>query len=366
MLALLSHYWIQIKIKIDMPKKNRTTFFKWKRRNNTCFFLLIFSILFQKIHAAEIFNSETIVVENRSPIIQLFSLSRPDYTLQKLTNTTHWKSRFELTNYFSTNQKENEILFIDGETWTITNTFQHQLSSNFILNVNIPWLKHSEGVLDHFIYSFHELFQLPQNGRTNTNYDLVTWNLRTNDSQTILIKEDKSGIGDIQVKLSWNPEQLLNTQVSALVKLPTGNFEDQTGSENIDFGISIAQSNPDWLKKRNWLSAFPLSVWYGAGINYLGKIDDLEDFNAHQFVMTFRSGIAWSIFPSWNIKTQFDSNTPLFDSSIRELGWMPVQVSISTEHMLSEAITFDFIMTQDLRPRASPDITFSTGLSVQF
>ena len=116
-----------------MPK-NRATHYKPTLQSFACFFSLTFSIIFQNGHAAEIFKSETIPVENRSPIIQLFSLSRPDYTIQKKINTTHWKSRFEITNYFSTNRKENEYLFIDGETWTITNTFQHQLSNNFILN----------------------------------------------------------------------------------------------------------------------------------------------------------------------------------------------------------------------------------------
>jgi len=329
---------------------------------------LFIAILFQShnLYAAEVFNSETIQTENRSPVIQLFSLSRPDYTLNKKTNSMHLKSRVELINYLSQTKKDNEYFFIDGETLVATNTFQHQISNNFIMHLNVPWLRHSKGIADNFIFEFHELFQLPQNGRTKQDRDQVSWVLNKDNDRAILVNDNMSGLGDIQVKLSWTPEASENTQITSLIKLPTGSFKDQTGSEKIDFGISVIQNNPNWLKNRNWLSDLPLSVWYGAGINYVSSISELEAFDAYPIVTTFRAGIAWSIFSNWNIKAQLDSNTPLFDSNIRELGWMPVQISLATEHRLSNRVIIDFVLIEDLRPRASPDIVFSSGLSIQF
>ena len=335
-------------------------------KNSLPLFLLLFVSLFQNSRAGEIFTTETVFSENRSPVIQLFSLSRPDYTVFKKRNTSVFKSRIELINYFSTNRKEGEFFAIDGETWLVSNAFQFQVTENVSLNLNVPWLRHSEGKADHFIYAFHDLFQLPQNGRSDKFHNRILWNLSTDKDQVILLNEQKSGIGDIQAKLSWAPEKLRNTQITALLKLPTGNFEDQTGSEHTDFGVSIAMSNPKWLKNRDWLSAFPLSLWYGAGINYLGTVNKLDDFNAYPIVATLRTGIAWAITRSWNVKAQLDSNTPLFDANIRELGWMPVQISLASEHLLSDKVKLDFIMNEDLRPRASPDIIFSTGLSIQF
>ncbi|MFT7186246.1 MAG: hypothetical protein ACI84K_001644 [Pseudohongiellaceae bacterium] len=329
-------------------------------------FIIATIIQFNHLNAAEVFNSETIHVENHSPVIQLFSLSRPDYTPNKQTNTKHLKTRVELTNYLSQTNKGNEYFFIDGETLTVTNTYQHQISSNFILHLTIPWLRHNKGIADNFIYRFHELFQLPQNGRTNEREDQLSWVLSKGENQAISINDHKSGIGDIKVKLSWSHKSFGNTQITSQLKLPTGSFNNQTGSEKIDFGMSILQNNPDWLKNRNWLSDFPLSVWYGAGINYVSAISELEDFDAYPVVATLRTGLAWSIFPSWNIKAQLDSNTPVFDSDIRELGWMPAQISLATEHRLSNNVTLDFVLIEDLRPRASPDVMFSSGLSIQF
>jgi len=329
-------------------------------------FFIATTIQFNSLNAAEVFNTETIKVENRSPVVQLFSLSRPDYTPNNKTNTMHLKSRVELINYLSQTKKDNEYFFVDGETLVATNTFQHQISNKFIMHVNIPWLRHSKGIADDFIYDFHELFQFPQNGRTDQNNNQLSWILSKNDNRSISVNDNMSGLGDIQVKLSWTPETSENTQITSLLKLPTGSFKDQTGSEKVDFGLSATRNNPDWLKNRNWLSASPLSVWYGAGINYLSSIPELDDFDAYPIVATLRTGIAWAIFTSWNIKAQLDSNTPLFNSNIRELGWMPVQVSLATEHILSDKVTVDFILIEDLRPSASPDVVFSSGLSIKF
>jgi hypothetical protein len=331
------------------------------------FYLFLISIIqINNLSAAEFFNSETIHVENRSPVVQLFSLSRPDYVLNKETSTLILKSRVELINYFSQTKKDDEYFFIDGETFVVSNTLQYQISNNFIMHLNIPWLRHSKGIADNFIYDFHELFQLPQNGRTDQNNNQLSWVLGKNNDRASLVSDNKSGIGDIQAKLSWTPEFSENTQITGLLKLPTGNFKNQTGSEKIDFGVSVIQNNPDWLKNRDWLSALPLSVWYGAGINYLGSISEFDDFGAQPIVATIRTGIAWSIFPDWSIKTQLDSNTPLYDSNIRELGWMPIQASLASEHILSDRVTIDFILVEDLRPSTSPDVMFSSGLSIQF
>jgi len=335
-------------------------------KNQVCFFLIAITAQFNSLNAAEIFKSETIHAENRSPVVQLFSLSRPDYTLNKKPNTMHAKSRMELINYLSQTKKDNEHFIIDGETLIITNTFQHQISNSFIMHLNIPWFRHTEGIADNFIYEFHELFQLPQNGRTSQNNDQLFWVLSKNDNRSISVDENKSGIGDIQIKLSWTLDSSESTQISSQLKLPTGNFKDQTGSEKLDFGMSVIKNNPDWLKNRNWLSDLPLSVWYGAGINYVSSVSKLDNFDAFPVVATLRTGIAWSIFSNWNIKAQLDSNTPLFDSNIRELGWIPAQVSLATEHKLSNRFTLDFILTEDLRPRATPDVIFSSGLSFQF
>ena len=335
-------------------------------KSKVFFFFIAISAQTYNINAANVFESESVQIENRSPIIQLFSLSRPDYTLHKKTNTTLLKARVEVINYLSKTKKGDEFFFIDGETLIASTAVQHQISKNLIGHVNIPWIIHSKGTTDPLIYDFHNLFQLPQNGRTQENNNQLSWVLNKHGHRTLSLNDSKSSLGDIQIKLSWTPFLDTSTQLTSQLKLPTGRFDDQSGSEKIDFGVSVAKNNPNWLKSRHWLSDFPLSVWYGAGLNYVNPISEFTEFNSNPIVATIRAGLAWSVYSNWYLKTQVDSNTPLFNSNIRELGWVPLQVSLASEHKISKNVTIDLILIEDLRPRASPDVIFSSGISIQF
>lgn len=316
--------------------------------------------------SAETFRTETLVVENRSPVIQLYALSRPEFLVPQATGQHSWESRLSLSNYLSSGSRGNQYLFIDGETWTLDNTLRHQLSEQTILQVTVPWMEHGEGFTDRSIYHFHELFQLPQNGRTSSHHDLMNWVLRIDGQDIISLNNTVSGIGDIKLKLSWTPDNQNNTQITVQLKLPTGDFDKQTGSEKLDFGVSMVGINPDWLSQRSWLQSTALSVWYGAGFSVLGQPRQLSELQARHLALTARTGAAWQITSDWRLKVQLDSNSPLFDSEIRELGWMPVQIGIATEHNITSDIRFDFMMIEDLRPRVTPDIIFSTGLNIRF
>jgi len=316
--------------------------------------------------SAETFVTETLPVENRSPVIQLYALSRPEYFLPQQQGHRSWQTRLNISNYLSSGNKTNQYMFIDGETWTVDNTLRYQLSKQSIFHLSVPWKRHGKGVTDRPIYYFHELLQLPQNGRTSNAHDLMRWTLSANNQQIISLNDSASGLGDIKLKFSWIPEGPDNTQINVNLKLPTGDFDKQTGSEKFDAGMSIVSLNPDWLKQRSWLRAQALSFWYGSGISYLGQPNELADLGPRRWALTVRAGTAWRIDPDWQIKVQLDSNSPLFDSEIRELGWIPVQIGFATEHNITSNIRFDFIVIEDLRPRVTPDIIFSTGLNIRF
>ena len=69
-------------------------------------------------------------------------------------------------------------------------------------------------------------------------------------------------------------------------ELPTGDYSDQTGSEKFDVGFALAQINPDWFKNRSVLSDFQLSIWYGAGLSYLGELKKLNELDQKPTKMT--------------------------------------------------------------------------------
>jgi len=336
---------------------------------NKLFF--IFGYLFFLLYAfqarsGETFITETVWVENRSPIMQLFSLSRPDFYPNQTTGTITWSPRLEVVNYISSTRKGGDFIFIDGETWQISNTLRFQLNPQTQIQATLPWIKHNEGLFDNFIYHFHELFQLLQNGRTQEFNDRMTWIFESNGEQVLLYEENTSALGDLQLKLFWTPESKRNIQLSGLLKLPTGNFAHQTGSENIDIGFSATHMNPDWFRQREFLEHKTLAFWYGAGISYIGKAQKLKDFDNYPLSLTFRSGLALEISPKWQLKIQADTNSPLFNTKIRELGWFPVQLTTAIAHTINESTQVDFSIIEDLRPRSAPDVIFNSGLSIHF
>lgn len=315
------------------------------------------------VSAAEVFRTQPLAVENRSPIIMLTALAKPSFMPMKQAYHRHWRSQFEVANYLSETNKGAESFRIDGETWVVSNHFSQQLSKGRFLSVSIPWLRHSKGISDRLIYQFHDVLQLPQNGRQDDHHDQRYWNLSYGSEQLLLARDPQSGFGDITLQLSqWiadDPDQQWLTQF----KLPNGDFEQQTGSGNIDAGVAIGFRNPDWLRSRTWLPSEPLSFWYGLGLNYIGHIKELEPLEQHSWVLSARSGVAWRINENWQLLSQLDTHSPFFNSKIRELGWVPLQLSFASEHSVSQQTSLTFAITEDLRPRVTPDVIFTIAIN---
>lgn len=335
------------------------------QRVNTLLFLFILAGS-ESGHAAASFSTHSLVIENRTPMQATTSVLKPDYIPPAPAGTLDSITRAEVINYLSARNSGTERYYIDGETWHVSQQLRFSISDQAALTLDLPWLKHGKGFGDRFIYHFHDVLQLPQNGRTANRHDRLLWSLEV-DGQTLFRLEDQSsGLGDIRVLWQQQLEGIHNSQLGLSIKLPTGDFERQTGSEEIDLGISFAQQNPDWLQQRNFLAETPLALWYGASLSYVQANAALDAMKAKPWVLAARVGLGWQVSPRWILKTQLDANTPLFDSEIRELGWVPLMVGIASETALSATTAFDFMIIEDLRPRTSPDVVLSFGLRQRF
>jgi len=169
------------------------------------FFILLNIFISSWATAANTIETNTISVFNNSPIVNLFGLARPDYSTHKPLRSLTLRAQYELTNYISSTAKNADVFFIDGETLSLRHSIQYQYSSNLQLSVSIPWIKHSGGNADQFIYNFHDLLQLPQNGRTEANEDDIRWRL-IHKGQTLLSVNDKqSAWGDTSITAQLTP-----------------------------------------------------------------------------------------------------------------------------------------------------------------
>tara|TARA_R110001592_G_scaffold138511_4_gene357683 strand:+ start:74617 stop:75636 length:1020 start_codon:yes stop_codon:yes gene_type:complete len=329
-------------------------------------FLFLFLFLVNESNSAEFFQTKSISVFNNGPVLNLFNFSRPDIIENQEQDSTSLNTQFELSNYISSSNKNGDQFYIDGESWAIRNTLSYQLTQNFIVSASIPWIKHSGGRSDNLIYKFHDILQLPQNGRRANNENDFRWIL-IKDGETLLdINNEHSAWGDLSITGQLTPQNTPSVRWSFMTKFPTGDYDKQTGSDKFDFGLSIAQINPDWFKNRSSLSQINLAFWYGSGVSYIGEVSALKKLNQKPFIFTFRTGLAYSPINSWQLKCQLDAQSPLYNTDIRELGWYPVQISLSTMHKISSKTNFEFVIMEDIRPRSVSDVVFQTSLQTTF
>lgn len=328
--------------------------------------ILCFAVLSRLGSAAQTFETDTITLFNNGPVMNLFAVSRPDFITTKPAKSSTIRAQYELTNYISSTAKDADLLFIDGETLTLRHSYRFQYNNHIQLGFSIPWIRHSGGIADSFIFDFHDLLQLPQNGRKENNEYDIRWRLSHDNQILIDIDDNLSGWGDLSITAQLTPQDTPSARWTFMTKLPTGSFEKQTGSERLDMGVSFTEMNPDWFKNRTFLSDFNLAFWYGAGINYLGNTKQLEAMDQKPLVVTLRTGAAYSPISNWHLKTQLDSQSPLYDTEIRELGWFPLMISFATSHRFGSGSLLEFVIIEDLRPRSAPDVIFQTNYQITF
>ena len=321
----------------------------------------------ENTHAAQTFYCDTIAVSNNNPIAMLFAHPKPSFDTSELPGTITLKATAELSNYISTTNGLDDKLRLDGETWRMRNEFKYQINEYFHIQFQRSWLKHSGGISDRFIYHFHDVLALPQNGRSDQYHDQLYWQIQVDGNQLVNLKNDHVSWGDTELTLSWKPQGLdTNTQYNASLKLPTGEDSPFSSSGNFDFNLSLSTQNPDWFESRDFLKDKALSLWYGAGLGYLGKTKELDGLSHYHISLALRTGAAWSIFTSWILKMQLDAFSPLLDTNLRELGWVPIQISFESAHQLSDNIWLSAMIGEDIRPRSVPDVVLGTGLSIKF
>lgn len=306
---------------------------------------------------------KAIDTENRSPIISFYQLVRPRLMAQMSDQSWRSESRIDLSNYLSSTSKNDEYYFIDGESTYYTQTlrYQHNL---WQFGLRLNYVSHDRGFLDRAIYDFHDLFSMPQNGRVDDAHDLFMWQLEARGQNLINANSSSSALGD--TSLIASRALTSNQSLSAQIKIPTGSLDELSGSEAWDAGISYSHFNPDWLTSRNWLNQFALGFWWGIGLNYLSTADSLALLKENHWVLTAATGFTWNIVPAWQVQLQFDTNSPLFDSPVRELGWVPLQTSIGLNYSIDTNRELQAVIIEDLRPRATPDVIFSLGYQHNF
>lgn len=298
---------------------------------------------------------------NQLPFKQIFGL--PSLDNSPLTESGTWRLNLitNVSNNYSYSATAHEQLRNDGETFRATLLMNYGLRDNLQLSVEIPYIRHSEGFLDNFIYDWHDFFNMPQSGRTENNNDQFNIAYLSDGGSGFSLTSPESGLGDIRISTAftrpWKNRDLI---FSAELKLPTGDFDKLTGSGGYDFSLGLMLNDPYSLEK------YRITFYGGMAALYLSDMDSIMSDIQNNFVMAGRAGIGWQATKLIQLKLQLDTQSPLYDSDLKDLGEPAFQLVTGGSLTFSDNIYLDISVAEDVRTLTAADVALQLALVAAF
>jgi len=299
---------------------------------------------------------------NQLPYKQIFALPSLDNSPLTERGSMRLNIITNLSNTFDISSDINELLVTDAETLRTSLIFSYALMDNWQIGIEVPYIRHSSGFLDDFIYDWHDFFGMPQNGRTKDAGDRMQISYLSGSSSLFAISgSDVSGLGDLRINAahsrSWMNRKLI---ISSELKFPTGDFVKLTGSGNYDFSVGLTLNDPYSLGEYN------ITLFGGLAGVFLGDIDGELADKQNNFVIAGRAGIGWQVSDFLQLKAQIDGLSPLYDGGIKELGESSLQMTFGTGLLFSEHISVDFSIAEDIKLCTAADVALQLALVLTY
>ncbi len=309
-----------------------------------------------RVQAAEIRAFHNV---NQLPFKQIFGL--PSLDNSPLTQGGEWRMNLvgNIANSYEISAGSQEQLTNDLETFRGSLIASYGLRDDWQLSVELPYVSHDGGFLDHFIYRWHDFFGMPQNGRTKDNHDQLDVSYLSKYS--FELPGPESGIGDIRLNIAnsrpWKNRTLV---FSAEVKLPTGDLDRLTGSGATDFSAGITLNDPYTLEK------YRVTLFGGLAGVFLGGMDGELASVQKSFVLAGRAGFGWQATKLIQIKLQLDALSAIYDSELKAMGDPSFQLVMGGSLIFTDNVYLDIAVAEDISTSTAADVAVQLGLVLNF
>lgn len=249
---------------------------------------------------------------------------------------------------------------VDAETYRGTLAIRRGIRGHAQLELMVQAINFQGGFLDRPIEGFHDLFQLNQAGREGVLRDQFVAYLESGDQLLFVDREPESDFGDtvLGVKVDLLPNRRppsLELAIQGRVKLPTGDSEDFTGSDSVDFGVQLLSTK-----------YFRKSSLHGAiGALYLGPWDrlDLEQ----QLQLSGMLALERTIGPNSTVLLQATvSQSPFRELNVEDLQGVSTQITVGFKRRLGRQVLFVGLTENAANFDLSPDIGVHLGVTSRF
>ena len=318
--------------------------------------IFLFCCLFVYSDNARSETSTPFLTHDQNPLVMIYGLPLPTAAKIIQHNKTRISTSLNISNTINAELNNNELLFIDAETYQLNLLFEYGLSKNWMLRAQLPLVSHNGGFLDSWIDNYHDLLNLPEHIRPLHPVDQLQINYQLNGTPLINLQQRTSGVGDLSIQLGYQvkSESKLHISYWSSLKLPTGDAQKLTGSGSTDLAL--------WLSADTGLSN---DKWLYGNLGAMFMSDgDVMPLIQKNTVLFASAGLQIHPWEKVLLKFQFDNHSEFYDSKTKFLGPV-VQLTLGGT-VLFDSSSLDIAISEDIQTQASPDITFNLSWKTHF
>ncbi len=254
----------------------------------------------------------------------------------------------------------SEYVVFDGETVRTTLRARYGIGERTDLEVELPLLYASSGMLDSFIEAWHDFFSLPGGSRELYESDSYEMSVRQGGDELYRLDANRLAVQDIPLILTRNlrqeDERGPAVALRGAIEVPSGSESRGFGNGALDFGVGV-------LAERSW-GRWTLSG--GVDLLFPGQSDRLAALPNHELKQQFALALGGEY--RWNDHLSLVAGSVWTSRMISTIGLEEVarevfDFGLGLAWDLAEASRVSFSIHEDLVAATGSDLTFQFGLT---
>lgn len=298
---------------------------------------------------------------NQNPLILVYGLPTARGPQILPNGAQRLALNLDFTSHFVNRAGGGEAIILDGETTRLGLTYRRGLAQGLEASIELPFIDHSAGFADSAIDEFHDITGFSDGGRSKGPDKRQLYQYRRDGRTLLQVDDGPSGLGDLRLGLSkaLQLEGATSASISAQLELPTGDADELTGSESVDFATWLTLGRADVL-----FTGF--SVVGAAGGLYTSRGEVLPQQRQRAAGFGWLTlGYGWT--PRFTLKAQLYVHSALYENSrLEAVDAVAVQGALGFAWHFAQATRMDLSIVEDLNQDASPDVSFNLSLRQGF
>ncbi len=307
-------------------------------------------------------------VKNQFPV---FIHTNQPYMERALPETSFTAS-LSHSRVFTVQNSSEWVIYMDMEITELNLLYKHYLASIGEVGIDIPFISFSDGFLDGFLKTYHELIGAPDPyGRSGRPKDDFLYEIRQGEftelleetgsgsagNTAVVLGRTGTGIGD--VRLTLKRPLIVSDNYSLSIKgdleLPTGDAKQGYGNGSTDAGVSFLYDRK--------LSGKIMSYW-NIGAVFPGDVDGYKTIDLKNFVYD-GSAIQLDILRRWALLLQFQAQSHIYpETDLLAIDWTAYVLAFGCRYYKDKS-SVEFSITEDINSSGAPDFTADISHKVQ-